>query len=147
MIQILEAKDLTTIPGNAAHELNNLQKARAFDSIADHQEYAQAILSVAKKYVGKSMKQEKYDELAQILNGAAKFGPELARGQAERGFLNWILAAAGLKVIGRHNCYESITAIGTVLTESNTIVRYTEHQRLLKEELERRGYIVTLIGS
>ena len=144
MIQILEAKDLTAVPGNAAHELNNLQRARAFDGITNQRDYAKAILSVAKKYVGKSMKQDKYNDLVEILSGGPEHSLELAR----RGFLNWILAAAGLKVIGRNgNWYEGIESIGAVLTESNTMIRYTEHQRLLKEELERRGYIVTLVTA
>ena len=129
MIKILEAKDLSQIPGNAAYEIVPLYTAKYFD---------------------KATNLEEYNKLDEQISG----GPEHSLDRAIFSFSQWVMAACGFKIIKDRNRnrydrpqYESIEAIAAVLVEDKVLVRYTKHQKLLKEELERRGYIVTLIGS
>ena len=150
MIKILEAKDLSQIPGNAAYEIVPLYTAKYFDKATNLEEYRQLILPIAQKYVGKSMSQEEYNKLDEQISG----GPEHSLDRAIFSFSQWVMAACGFKIIKDRNRnrydrpqYESIEAIAAVLVEDKVLVRYTKHQKLLKEELERRGYTVTLIGS
>jgi hypothetical protein len=148
MIQILEVRDLTSIPGNAAYELAQVQSTGAFNDLP-HEQYRSTILDIAKKYVGKTMKPDKLRLLDQILTGPQDVYPEQAYERARQGFLNWLLAAAGLKVIRGRGAqaywYESVNTIANVITEDGVVYRLTKNQRILKEGLERLGYVVGFI--